>query len=265
MRGEESPSGEFSMAETAAFFKENGHLNETGVALYVDALKLDTVDQVPEEVRRHVEECTECKTNITGVFALLQEENYGVLSDHPTFRLGKRRSLQGIPMILRIAAIVAGIGLVVALAYYLLPMGGGEAKTGGQASTAGVAQDSAVSLQRGPEVPAHRQTGELAANFTPNPDFEGLAAGGMRSEELTGVVPPNGASVRPLMIRFDWHSKKDRALALIVYDNRGKVVYSVSHTKPPVEIQGALKPGLYYWKLMNEDEALNFGKFYARQ
>ena len=65
------------MAESRIFFYESGHLNDEGVALFVDALKLDTVNQIPEQIRRHVEDCAECKTSITGVLTLLEKEDYG--------------------------------------------------------------------------------------------------------------------------------------------------------------------------------------------
>ena len=55
-------------------FDENLHLNEEGIALYVDALKLNTLEQLPEPVLEHVSECAACKLNIEELFQLLEEE-----------------------------------------------------------------------------------------------------------------------------------------------------------------------------------------------
>jgi hypothetical protein len=55
-------------------FNENSHLNEEGVAHYVDALKLNTLEQLPEPVLEHVSECATCKLNIEELFQLLEEE-----------------------------------------------------------------------------------------------------------------------------------------------------------------------------------------------
>jgi hypothetical protein len=260
-----TPSGEVFMAETTTFFGESGHLNDEGVALFVDALKLDTVNQIPEQIRRHVEDCTECKTSITGVFSLLEKEDYGDVQNHPTFKLRKRPfMLEGQP-ILRIAAIVAGVCLVAALAYYLVVWKGGVAEYQMHLPIARAIPDSTAAPQNGLKKPTHARAGDFAANFTPNPEFEGMVQGGTRSEELTGMTPANGVDVRPPEVQFNWHSNSDEALTLIVYDNHGQAVFSAADTKPPVRMPIALEPGLYYWKLMNEEEGLHFGKFYVRR
>jgi len=253
------------MAKSRIFFDENGHLNDEGVALFVDALKLDTVNQIPEQIRRHVEDCAECKTSITGVLTLLEEEDYGDVQNHPTFKLRKRPFMQKVPPILRIAAIVAGVCLVAALAYYLVVWKGGVAENQVHLPSARAIPDSTAAPKKSSEEPIHARAEKFAANFTPNPEFEGMVQGGTRSEELTVVTPTNDADVRPAEAQFNWQSRSDDALTLIVYDNHGQAVFSVADTNPPVRMPIALEPGLYYWKLMNEEEGLHFGKFYVRR
>src|SRR5512135_559190 len=97
-------------------FGERGHLNEEGVALYVDALRLERTERLPEALRAHVAGCQECRANVTGLYSLL--ENRPIDSSHPT--LGTRPVEPHVSRaIYRIAAVVvAAIGIAALVLFY---------------------------------------------------------------------------------------------------------------------------------------------------
>lgn len=47
--------------QTEQFFTEGGHLDEEGIALYVDALKLEKTSELQEKILRHVRGCQRCR------------------------------------------------------------------------------------------------------------------------------------------------------------------------------------------------------------
>ncbi len=64
---------------------EAGHLNASSVSLYVDAIKLNLIDRLPEEIYQHALECLSCSAEILQLESLLEGEDYSQMSDHPFF------------------------------------------------------------------------------------------------------------------------------------------------------------------------------------
>src|SRR5664279_4340394 len=93
-----------TMKSGKPFFDADAHLNEEGVALFVDALKLDRTGELPREVREHVAGCQTCKKEVTGLFSLLGDEDYGNTPEHPYFDHEGQRLNKLSTYIVRIAA-----------------------------------------------------------------------------------------------------------------------------------------------------------------
>lgn len=47
------------------------HLDENEIAQYVEAIEAGKQDELPEEIRAHVEECFECKVEVIEMWKLL--------------------------------------------------------------------------------------------------------------------------------------------------------------------------------------------------
>jgi len=252
------------MNKTPDHTNDGGHLSDEGVALFVDALKLGTVDQLPGSMRTHVAECEQCQRNVTGLFALLRKEDYSGVDEHPYFNLGRtpRRSA---PWIWRAAAVIAALVLLPVLVYYLFVRTWGENPQQAGLNTAPAAGDTSASAP--PAAVQRPSTGPaaLAANLAPNPELDQLVAAGMRSTSLENVVPKNGAVVMGTAIRFDWNPHGQRQLTLIIMNNGGRELYSASITALPHIAGKRLEPGLYYWKVIDEQEAVSFGKFIVQE
>ena len=103
---------------TKSFFSDINHLSENGIALYVDAIKLEQLNRLPAAIIFHVEECEECKMQIMGVTELLADEQYDTTMSHPFFGPKEYPSstFSGIYRIAAIFVIAAFIGTI----YYSL-------------------------------------------------------------------------------------------------------------------------------------------------
>ncbi len=251
------------MKETPELTIDGGHLSDEGVALFVDALKLGTADQLPDTMRMHVADCDRCQREVTGLFAALGKEDYSGLEQHPYFRLGKGASHPTSAWIWRAAAALAALILLPGLIYYLVVRNAGGNVQPTVAATAPADTSALIppAANHGPS--PGRQ--ELAANFTPNLELEELVTAGTRSTSLKDVVPVNEAVVRGTAIRFDWGPRGERQWTLVIMDAAGQDVYSARIKALPHRAEKKLGEGLYYWKVLDEQEAVYFGKFSVRE
>ena len=246
------------------FIDESGHLGDEGVALYVDALKLDTVDQLPEQISAHVAGCDECKTRVTGVFALVRKEDYSAVRRHPYFRLSAADTRVGGMRVWRTAAVFAAVIVVSAFAYYVVFQRSGAFHPPGVLPLAQSQADTTAVTRPAPVNPDVSLQGDYAANFQANPEYEQLVAAGQRSASLTDVVPKNDAVLPPSKLRFAWTATGGKQLTLVIMNSGGHDVYRAGIGALPYTPKKQMQPGLYYWKVIDEQEAVYFGKFTVR-
>jgi len=62
-------------------------------------------------------------------------------------------------------------------------------------------------------------------------------------------------------VQFSWQTEADRQFKVIILNNKGDEVDEVSTNKNMYTFKGSLLPGLYYWKLLVNDDWLYTGKF----
>ncbi len=235
----------------APFFDDRGHLTDEGVAMYVDALKLDRTRSLPESIRAHVSGCQACRVNITGLYSLIAEEPVASSRQAP----GRRPGVWRMPHALyRIAAVlVAGIGF---LLWYF-----GRTERPVQVSE----QEKVVrqATDSGAFPPAarkeHAASAEIASNFTPYAELEGLVGSEVRGESFE-VLSPGEAAGRT-RITFAWRTTGAGPWKLVLVDNRGGIVREAEVQSTPFVVDGAFRPGLYYWKVIRNDELEHVGKF----
>jgi hypothetical protein len=235
------------------FFNEDSHLTEEAVALYVDALKLNTVGQVPEIIRDHVSECAQCKTDVEELFLLLEDEKYELNGQHPFFRLQPGLAKKGITLAYRIAAVfLLAVGVYGVFHLYRHKLDENAGKNVAQ-NASKVPESSDTSVTKKSEK-------FLADNFAELPSLEDLVRAQYRSIAIEIEAPALGEEVGK-SITFKWAHVPGKGLILRIIDNAGKDVHSVRTAKNGYVFKGTLKPGLYYWKLESKDELLFVGKF----
>jgi hypothetical protein len=61
-------------------------------------------------------------------------------------------------------------------------------------------------------------------------------------------------------LSFRWSQAGGGPWTLVVMNNRGDVLKSVELRRPEFLWKGPVKPALYYWKVIGDDELLHVGK-----
>jgi hypothetical protein len=106
----------------------------------------------------------------------------------------------------------------------------------------------------------------IAASFKTNPSLENIIGATRNAGAFKMEFPKMGARLSEnKVIVFRWSMDKQAKNILRILDNSGSEVYTSelieekSYTLSP----GILKTGLYYYKIMEKDEIVFFGKFYV--
>jgi hypothetical protein len=245
------------------FFFEDSHLTEDGIFLYVDALKLNAVDDIPVEIRLHVETCLSCKKQIITLFDATEEQDYTALRPHPFLdqkKIPRRFSYSTITRIA--AAILVGSGL--ALFVYLNLI-----RDTDTTMTEDILPEEVVSPDQRPEesdreledlLPSPPPSDLYAANFEPSPLYEGLVAQPFRSYGLRIYEPATGTEVADT-VRFRWDTSYRGDLTFRVFGNRENEIFRTTVSPTGYTLIQKLEPGLYYWRLETEQELLYVDKF----
>lgn len=66
-----------------------GHLNEQGISLYAEAMKLRQVGKLPKEIQEHLQNCGFCTSKVIDLFELIEDLDYSDLGTHPILGEGK--------------------------------------------------------------------------------------------------------------------------------------------------------------------------------
>lgn len=241
------------------FFGGGEHLSDEGVALYVDALRLKTVSQLPSSVRDHVAECRECKKSVTGLFTLLDDTDYSDVESHPFFTVSRAAGSR-FSFLMKIAAVVVGILSLATLSYLVGPFRPREVTNGTSQEARGGGMDTSRESHTGAKPEANE---DFAANFAASPNLDDFVNDRSRSKEFVVLSPGNGAAVGPNEI-FRWRKAAGTLHTMSILDNKGHTVVTGIATDSGYALKQRLTPGLYYWKLEDESELLYVGKFIVK-
>jgi hypothetical protein len=106
----------------------------------------------------------------------------------------------------------------------------------------------------------------IVASFKTNPSFENIIGATRNAVSFKMEVPKMGAHLREnRAIVFRWSMDNQAKNILRILDNSGSEVYTSgfieekNYTLSP----GILKKGLFYYKIIEKDEIVFFGKFYV--
>ncbi len=122
-------------------------------------------------------------------------------------------------------------------------------------------------LNKGKRMIDRKTESKLAANFRKNPSFENMIGATRHAGYFRMDAPVIGHHFsEKAVIRFEWILEGQTGIELKIMDNTGTSVHeSVSLIKNRYSLPpGTLKRGLYYFKVMQNDEILFFGKFFVK-
>lgn len=246
------------------FFSANNHLSENGIAVYVDAMKLDRIKELPTTIVHHVETCEECKMQIMEVAELFAGEQYDKTMKHPFFD-AKETVSSPYSIIYRIAALFI-IAVFAGTIYYFLsnrspdtiqnkPSLTREEQIHTPAPIDSLPAEQKQSSKKPPE-------NMIAANFEPSENFEDLVQMQFRSTTIEVISPEIGEIVEnPITFRWKHY---DKPITIKILSNKELTLVSTTVTADSFTTTKKFAPGLYYWKLETENELLFVGKFLVK-
>lgn len=104
----------------------------------------------------------------------------------------------------------------------------------------------------------------LAEAFKPSPMFENAIENQVRSSGFSVLAPDLSHLFKTSdSIEFKWKNS-NKQLTLVIFNNKGKVIFETI-VESPYTLEKKLLPGLYYWQLDTEDEALQTSKFLIQE
>jgi len=257
--------------ETYKYFY-NGHLTDEAIALMADAVIFGKERMLPSQLRAHVEECSQCKKEISGVYEVIKQDNeLKNYTYHPFFgNIGNRENkffLSHKRYFIQLAAVfllLLGISVVL---FYLVPRGKVSNFPKQQAFLPGTTKpqkgaDTANNLVNNKAI----KKDAFAVNMEKSVFFESLIASQYRSGDIEILAPGISQQYAPdAPVRFELKGEISGPLTLMIYNNKGKELFE----KAPIFSKSftpetKFSSGLYYWKLLKGDDLVHVGKFIVK-
>lgn len=237
-----------------SFFTAEGHLDENGISLTVEALFLDTYAKLPGPVTAHLEECDECKMQVAGLMEVMKDQPIDRTLPHPYF--DQRISVRTFPASLRIAATLA-MALFAGTLFFLLGVRSAQNSSPVQTQHVPVPQPIDTSIRQD-----EHEDILLAERMTPSPNLDDLVHSEFRSESIE-VLSPEIEAIVHSPITFRW-KQYPRPVILKIMNNKEVTVLTANVKMNSYVTSKKFPEGLYYWKLEDDGELLFVGKFFTK-
>jgi len=275
---------------------KSNHLGDEQLALYVDALRLNKVDDLSPEIRAHIDTCPPCHRTALDLYSMLGEVDYSDLDSHPTLQPKEAKVVGMRSIFLRVAA--AAALLAVALYFFIRtntledpgtivkedqikediqlveepikennPTKKIEAQN---PSEEVIVKETPTKVAPPPKEKPTPKTPEIveqdnrvmfAANFTPSSEWDDMVGEVVRSNDFEIIAPKLNEAFKPnTKVSFQWKGKSEQRY-VVVLNNVGDQTHKVLVLSNEIDLDLHLNPGVYYWKLENDEDLLHVGKF----
>ena len=283
------------------YFSPEGHLNDSGIALYADAIKLNKIAQLPDNFKSHVDSCTICQHQLVDFSAIMTDVDQSDIKQHPYFdknesqaqnlvsdtKTSKSSGSKIRPLLMRIA--VAAV--FAALTFFAYKQFSGnqkkeivnvypdappnrlkpETKEPNPKTNETIVETPKPSENKTPKANTPKQS-EIEIPEAKN-NRELFAANFIPNEEYESILGNITRSaefkvtgpINDVMFREGkkilFKWENNIKLNFTIFDNEEEVVFVKSINSDHLDFQNNLKPGVYYWKLETEKDLLHLGKF----
>lgn len=260
------------------------HLNPEQIARVADAINSGTYDQIPENMRNHLLECDDCASEVINVTELsfnTRNISYPFKDKIVTTQQKNVKKINS-KTIIGFAAAATIISFAI---LFNIPWNDSEtmqsiketpkvAKSTEQNnidSTPQIAEEKQIKknqspLQKNTTKKTEKQTkktnqsqdNKLLAYYKPNPNIEKLyenMQGNYRGESIEVTTLPEIKYTKGT--KLEWKNPDKHTLYVELFDNSGEKIKEITTNDTSYHIP-MLQPGLYYWKLINENYDLLF-------
>ncbi|MGA9119741.1 MAG: hypothetical protein WB699_10280 [Bacteroidota bacterium] len=240
---------------------EQGHLTDSEIEAYANALRSKAMHLVPDHLQRHVSDCLQCRKEV--MFLFRTNLNMGIaLEDGPANselpqenaepeKVKRDNSLRTWYRIAAGFVVVVGCGAL--LWYYSHRADGTAPNSEGIRATA--LADSIRSAERS------KRLATLALHSEPSANMEDLITSTFRGESIRVLKPHQGDTLK-LPSTFEWDNHRGNPLTLRVLTNREEERIHVETSSGKYTLPDTLTPGLYYWVIEGNGSLLYAGKVY---
>jgi len=259
--------------------KNRTHLTEEQIAVFAEALSSGTESNLPEEWRKHVAECDQCAQEVKMVSHIIDDETKEFANKYQK----KDKPFPSRTFLTRFA-IAASVVVLIGLAIFFTfdyasnknehltnldkpqPVSDTSEKKDytkekPETGVKDINKDSAGrQATENTELPRKHQVSEINKNrlaYTPNDRLEQLSErfkdANMRGGEISVVSPHKINSKQGSQIRIKIENPENSPLILEFFNNKGEKLFEKETSKETYNIEKLTTPGLYYWKLLNQD------------
>jgi hypothetical protein len=266
---------------------ENGHLSDEASAVLVEALRHGKKMDVPENVLIHVETCKECKDKIIDVVTFLRHPHAVPITITPA-KSKIRRSWY----FSKVAAVFAVFALLISVYFFVIKNPSffsrympdstddiqqeeiNQSETIDSTGIKSSKEERTIRPQANGRIPAaaadanggqrKKMTAQLLAlRYQVNPNLENMIGSRLRSGLFEALTPKNN-SVLTIPIQFSWKNEFLTPHTLKIVNNMNDLLFQYTIKGNSFEFREKLHPGLYYWKIENQNELLYVGKFFIK-
>lgn len=261
------------MGDTRVFFDKSGHLNDHFTALAADYLNDSGKNILPEEVRLHIETCSNCKDKVLDIFSTSIYQDTDRLNSEkiPELPFVKWMEDKSNKRYYRKSA-AAFFFLAIFSAIYIFIIN--DSSTLFKTSVDEEVKPVNNIISSGPEIQKELSVLEKkdlkkiirepkadpGANFRNNPNLEFMVNSTFRGR-MIHIISPEFKLLEKEKIVFKWENHIDKKLQLKILNNRNKTLHILDVIGSTAAFNGKLEPGLYYWKLEDKEDLYHVGKF----
>ncbi len=211
------------------YFQQD-HLTEEMIALYAEKLQTSETQDLPEEVKNHIEDCFECKEAVMDVYAMM-------ITPADTSPIPHETIHASIPVASSKASwktIFYSASLI--LAFFAL-----------------------IFIKQIDFGSGHM--------FKADPMYEHYIENTYRSEMTTieVITPDIGEMINSETLTFHWDYDPPTILTITILNNQQEVMLKSNCESDGVTFPNTLSNGLYYWKLETESDLIYIRKFIVKK
>ncbi len=249
----------------------NEHLSEEQLGQVVEAMQRDTVNQLPEEIQTHLNSCFSCKKEAMELFDLMESAK----NDQREIKLTnpKKQTSARSKWVAAAAWVLLGGSIGYYFSHTFLLQNGpdttvevittpSDTSSPVQEELSDVEVSDTVLNKPDSTTKVEQNVSEvLYAEYQP---FEeqlelNLRSGGLniKSPALGEEIPANGE------YSIEWEQSEADSVEILIYDNLGQVLLfeTISENRYSLNPTTLGGEGLYYWKLVINDDVRHLGKF----
>lgn len=238
------------------------HLTTEQLALYSELLHNNELEKVPQEISEHIKTCDSCAAETIEMSFILDEIKPKVKEVNIIKINYKYRAIA--------ASVILLISLGVGLKIFLQ-----DSKNYSAKQIQPLIKTTNFAQRKIPDSSENNNSdsnnfainnnnnidNKLIALYIPDKTNEKLVEnfkGNMRGEEFKILSKSEIETSLNKAITLEWENTKNTKLTIEIFDNKGTNIESEACSKNSYTIAKSLLPGLYYWKIFNEEYDLLF-------